>query len=678
MCAQKTAGPARKTAARVKELKETLERYNYRYHALDDPEVPDSEYDRLMLELRALETQYPELLTPDSPTQRVGAAPVAAFGAVKHSLAMLSLDNAFSEEDVRDFDRRVQERLGVKGPIRYSAEPKLDGLAISARYENGVFAQGATRGDGETGEDITQNLKTIKALPLKLRADPPPRILEVRGEVFMPFAGFERFNQEAMARGEKSFVNPRNAAAGSLRQLDPRMTAARPLDLFIYGLGMVDGGDLPTLHSETLQTLRRWGFKINPQSRVVDGADGCLHYYQEMGVQRPKLPYQIDGVVYKVDDLELQRQLGFVSRAPRWAVAHKFPAEEALTTVRDIEFQVGRTGALTPVARLEPVFVGGVTVSNATLHNMDELTRKDVRVGDTVVIRRAGDVIPEVARVLPERRIAGATLVSLPRVCPVCGSPVVREADQAVARCTGGRGCAAQRKEEIKHFASRRALDIQGLGDKLVEQLVDRDWVRTPPDLFALQAEQLAGLERMGDKSAQKLQSAIVAAKHTSLPRFLYALGIRDVGEATALALAQHFKDIAALRRAGQDEIQRVPDVGPVVAEQVAKYFLDPDNALIVDRLLAGGITWPAPAPVSSDAQLSGKTFVLTGTLEALTREAAEEAIGQLGGKVSGSVSKKTSYVVAGADAGSKLKKAQQLGIEVLDEAAFLKLLKKK
>ena len=550
MCAQKTAGPAKESAARVEELKETLERYNHRYHALDDPEVPDSEYDRLMLELRALETQNPELLTPDSPTQRVGAAPVAAFGAVKHRLAMLSLDNAFSAEDVRDFDRRVQERLGATGSVRYSAEPKLDGLAISARYENGVFVQGATRGDGETGEDITQNLRTIKALPLKLRAGRPPRILEVRGEVFMPFAGFERFNREAIARGEKSYVNPRNAAAGSLRQLDPGMTAARPLDLFIYGLGVVEGGDLPTLHSETLQTLRRWGFKINPQSRLVDGADGCLHYYQELGARRLTLPYQIDGVVYKVDDLELQRKLGFVSRAPRWAVAHKFPAEEALTTVRDIQFQVGRTGALTPVARLEPVFVGGVTVSNATLHNMDELTRKDVRVGDTVVIRRAGDVIPEVARVLPERRIAGATLVSLPRVCPVCGSPVVREADQAVARCTGGRVCAAQRKEEIKHFASRRALDIQGLGDKLVEQLVDRDWVRTPADLFALQAEQLAGLERMGDKSAQKLQSAIAAAKHTSLPRFLYALGIRDVGEATALALAQHFKDIAALRRA--------------------------------------------------------------------------------------------------------------------------------
>jgi DNA ligase (NAD+) len=678
MCAQKTAAPAKTVAARVAKLKETLERYNYRYHALDDPEVPDAEYDRLMLELRALETQYPQLLTADSPTQRVGAAPVAAFGAVKHRLAMLSLDNAFSEEDVRDFDRRVRERLGRETPVRYSAEPKLDGLAISARYENGVFVQGATRGDGETGEDITQNLRTIKALPLRLRADRPPRVLEVRGEVFMPLAGFARFNQEAIARGEKSFVNPRNAAAGSLRQLDPRMTAARPLDLFIYGLGIVEGGKLPALHSETLQALRHWGFKINPQSRVVEGADGCLKFYAELGALRPALTYQIDGVVYKVDDLELQQKLGFVSRAPRWAVAHKFPAEEALTIVRGIEFQVGRTGALTPVARLEPAFVGGVTVSNATLHNMDELTRKDVRVGDTVVIRRAGDVIPEVARVLPERRVAGAAPVSLPSVCPVCGSPVVREADQAVARCTGGRTCAAQRKEEIKHFASRRALDIQGLGDKLVEQLVDRDWVRTPADLFTLQAEQLSGLERMGEKSARKLQSAIVAAKHTSLPRFLYALGMRDVGEATALALAQHFTDITALRSASQEEIQRVPDVGPVVAENVAKYFRDPDNAGIVDRLLAGGITWPAPSPISHRDELGGKTFVLTGTLEALTREAAEEAVVQLGGKVSGSVSKKTHYVVAGADAGSKLQKARQLGIAVLDEAAFLELLKKK
>jgi DNA ligase (NAD+) len=678
MCAQKAAGPAKNAATRAAKLRELLDRYNYRYHALDDPEVPDAEYDRLMLELRALETSHPELLTPDSPTQRVGATPVAAFGAVKHRLAMLSLDNAFSDEEVRDFDRRIRERLDRQAPILYSAEPKLDGLAISARYEKGVYVQGATRGDGETGEDITQNLKTIKALPMKLRADRPPPVLEVRGEVFMPLAGFERFNREAVARGEKSFINPRNAAAGSLRQLDPRMTAARPLDLFIYGLGIVEGGELPTRHSAILQALRHWGFKICPQSRVVEAAEGCLDYYREMGALRAKLPYQIDGVVYKVDDLELQRQLGFVSRAPRWAIAHKFPAEEALTTVRDIEFQVGRTGALTPVARLEPVFVGGVTVSNATLHNMDELTRKDVRVGDTVVIRRAGDVIPEVVKVLPERRVAGAAPVTLPSRCPVCGSPVVREADQAVARCTGRLICPAQRKEEIKHFASRRALDIQGLGDKLVEQLVDRDWVRTPADLFDLRTEQLATLERMAEKSAQKLHAAILASKHTTLPRFLYALGMRDVGESTALALAQHFGDIAALRRAGEDEIQRVPDVGPVVAKNVAAYFRDPGNAAVVDRLLAAGITWPPTTPsIGVQSELTGKTFVLTGTLEALTREAAAEAIVRLGGKVSGSVSKKTQYVVAGADAGSKLKKAEQLGIAVLDEAAFLKLLKK-
>ena len=681
MCSRKAAGLPGKTAARIVELRETLERYNYRYHALDDPEVPDAEYDRLMLELRTLETEHPELLTRDSPTQRVGAAPVAAFGAVKHRLPMLSLDNAFSEADVRDFDRRNRERLAERlvdaVPIRYAAEPKLDGLAISARYENGVFAQGATRGDGETGEDVTQNLRTIKALPLKLRGERPPRVLEVRGEVFMPLAGFERFNKEALARGEKSYVNPRNAAAGSLRQLDARMTAARPLDLFIYGTGIVEGGELPTQHNATLQALRRFGFKVCPQSRVVDGIDGCLEYYRELGALRAKLPYQIDGVVYKVDDLELQRQLGYVSRAPRWAIAHKFPAEEALTTVRAIEFQVGRTGALTPVARLEPVFVGGVTVGNATLHNMDELTRKDVRVGDTVVIRRAGDVIPEVVRVLPERRVAGATPVILPTACPVCGSPVVREAEQAVARCTGGRLCAAQRKEEIKHFASRRAMDIQGLGEKLIDQLVDREWVRTPADLFALQAAQLSTLERMGDKSAEKLQSAILASKHTSLPRFLYALGIRDVGEATALALARHFGNITALRHAEAEAVQRVPDVGPVVAKNVAAYFRDSDNAAIVDRLLAAGVTWPAPAPVEAHAEFAGKTFVLTGTLEALTREAAEKAIAQAGGKVSGSVSKRTNYVVAGADAGSKLKKAQQLGITVLDEAAFLDLLKK-
>jgi DNA ligase (NAD+) len=668
----------KKAATRAAQLRELLDRYNYRYHALDDPEVPDAEYDRLMVELRDIETQYPQLLVKDSPTQRVGAAPVAAFGTIRHRIAMLSLDNAFSEEEVRDFDRRIRERLESEKAIRYSAEPKLDGLAFSALYEKGSFVQGATRGDGETGEDITANLRTIKALPLKLQnAAQAPRILEVRGEVFMPLAGFERFNKEAIARGEKPYVNPRNAAAGSLRQLDARMTAARPLDLFIYGIGYVDGGKLPTHHGELLQRLRHWGFKICPQSKVVDSIDGCLEFYRDIGAARSKLTYQIDGVVYKVDDMELQRQLGFVSRAPRWAIAHKFPAEEALTTVREIEFQVGRTGALTPVARLEPVFVGGVTVSNATLHNMDELTRKDVRVGDTVVIRRAGDVIPEVVRVQLERREGKVPLVKLPKVCPVCGSPVVREEDQAVARCTGGRICAAQRRGEIEHFASRRAMDIQGLGDKLVDQLVERDWVKTPADLFDLKVEQLADLERMADKSAQKLHAAIAAAKTTTLPRFLYALGIRDVGEATALALAQHFADVRALWAASAEEIQQVPDVGPVVGGNVAAYFANPDNRDVVKRLLASGITWPALDKRNASAEFEGKTFVLTGSLTSMTRDEAQEAVTLRGGKVSGSVSKKTHYVVAGSEAGSKLKKAEELGVTVLDEKAFLKLLKR-
>ena len=666
----------RQAARRAAELRELLDRYNYRYHALDDPEVPDAEYDRLMVELRAIEAKYPRLLVENSPTQRVGAAPVAAFGAIRHRIAMLSLDNAFSEDDVRGFDRRIHERLEDERAIRYSAEPKLDGLAISAMFEKGVYVQGATRGDGETGEDITQNLRTIAGLPLKLRTTDAPRMLEVRGEVFMPRAGFERFNKESIARGEKPYVNPRNAAAGSLRQLDPRMTAARPLDVFMYGIGYVEDGDLPTQQGELLKRLRQWGFKICPQSRVVESIDGCLEYYREMAAARATLPYQIDGVVYKVDDFGLQRRLGFISRAPRWAVAHKFPAEEALTTVREIGFQIGRTGALTPVARLEPVFVGGVTVSNATLHNMDELTRKDVRVGDTVVIRRAGDVIPEVVRVLPERRIAGATLVELPAKCPVCGSPVVRETDQAIARCSGGRFCAAQRREEINHFASRRAMDIQGLGDKLVDQLVERDWVRSPADLFDLSATKLETLDRMGEKSAEKLQAAIAAAKRTTLARFLYALGIRDVGEATALGLAQHFGDFAALRRASAEEIQAVPDVGPVVAANVAAYFADRENQAIVDRLLATGISWPAQVKRAAGGGLAGRTFVLTGTLEKMTRDAAQEAITQRGGKVSSSVSKKTDFVVAGSDAGSKLTKARAMGIAVLDEKAFLELLK--
>jgi DNA ligase (NAD+) len=676
MARSEADGAKRAAEKRAAELRELLDRYNYRYHALDDPEVSDAEYDRLLVELRDIEARYPDLTTPDSPTQRVGAVPVAAFGAVRHRIPMLSLDNAFSEEEVRDFDRRVRERAAPQSVVRYSAEPKLDGLAISARYESGTFVQGATRGDGETGEDITQNLRTIKALPLKLRGPHLPRVLEVRGEVFMPLAGFERFNREALARGEKTLVNPRNAAAGSLRQLDPRMTAARPLDLFIYGVGYVEGGEMPGHHSEMLKMLRGFGFKVCPQTRVVESVEGCLAYFRDIGAARATLPYQIDGVVYKVDDIELQRQLGFVSRAPRWAIAHKFPAEEALSTVLGIEFQVGRTGALTPVARLAPTFVGGVTVSNATLHNIDELSRKDVRLGDTVIIRRAGDVIPEVARVLLERRIAGAQPVELPARCPVCGSPVVRESDQAVARCSGGRTCPAQRKEEIKHFASRRALDIQGLGDKLVEQLVDRDWVKTPADLFELETAQLETLERMGEKSAQKIHTAVQAAKRTTLPRFLYALGIRDVGEATALALAQHFGDARALAQASVEEIQRVQDVGPIVAGSIRAYFDNAENRRLLERLLASGIEWPPVERPESSGKVAGKTFVITGTLEQMSRDAAREAILKRGGKVTGSVSKKTDYLVAGADPGSKLDKAHQLGVEMLDEAAFLALLK--
>lgn len=667
----------RPAAERAAELRELLDRYNHRYHALDDPEVPDAEYDRLLAELKRLEADHPALGRADSPTLKVGAEPLAAFGAVHHRVAMLSLDNGFSDEEVRDFDRRVRERLNTEGPIRYSAEPKLDGLAFSATFEDGVYVQGATRGDGETGEDITQNLTTIAALPQKLRGTGHPRLLDVRGEVFMPVAGFERFNSEAVARGEKPYVNPRNAAAGSLRQLDARMTAARPLDLFIYGVGYVEGraDALPARHSELLRRLSEWGFKICPQVRVVESIEGCLEVFHELGRLRATLPYQIDGVVYKVDDLEQQRRLGFISRAPRWALAHKFPAEEALTTVLNIEFQIGRTGALTPVARLESVFVGGVTVSNATLHNMDELTRKDVRVRDTVVIRRAGDVIPEVVRVLPERRVPPLeSLVELPARCPVCGSPVVREATQAVARCSGGRRCRAQRREELIHFASRRALDIQGLGEKLVEQLVERDWVTSPADLFELTVERLADLERMGEKSAQKLAAAIAASKRTTLPRFLYALGIRDVGEATAANLALHGGDLAALRRALPEQIQAVPDVGPVVAANVTAWFADPENAAIVDRLLASGVTWPDVVKPAGGS-LTGKVFVLTGTLARMTRDAAAEAIATRGGKVSGSVSKKTDYVVAGAESGSKLTKAQALGVAILDEDAFLELL---
>lgn len=663
-------------AERARELRAQLDHHNYQYHVLDAPEVSDAEFDRLLHELKALEEQYPDLITPDSPTQRVGGTPVSGLAAVVHTTPMLSLENAFTEEDLINFDRRVRERLDDVASVEYAAEPKLDGLAVSFRYEAGRLVQAATRGDGTRGEDVTHNVRTIKAVPVSLRGS-PPELLEVRGEVFMTIAGFKAMNERALAAGEKVFVNPRNAAAGSLRQLDPRLTGSRPLDVFFYSVGETRGWKLPAKHSESLEHLREWGLKISPLVRVVEGAEGCLAYYRDVGEQRAKLKYEIDGVVYKVNRLALQRELGFVARAPRWAIAHKFPAHEENTIIRGVEFQVGRTGALTPVARLEPVFVGGVTVSNATLHNMDEVRRKDVRIGDTVVIRRAGDVIPEIVKVIVERRPASARMVELPAKCPVCGSDVEQVEGEAVARCSGGLFCAAQRKEALRHFASRRALDIEGLGSKIIDQLVDSGQVHTPADLYRLTLDQLANLERMAEKSAANLLAALEGSKTTTLARFLYALGIRDVGEATAAALAAHFGTIEALQDATEETIQEVPDVGPVVAAHVWHFFQQAQNRAVIDELRKRGVNWPAQArrATATEGVLSGKTFVLTGTLDSMSRDQASDRITALGGKVSGSVSKKTTYVVAGAEAGSKLQKAQELGVEVLDEQGLLKLL---
>ena len=662
---------------RAAELRRLIDRYNHRYYALDDPEVPDAEYDQRLRELQALEARYPALVTADSPTQRVGTSPVAAFAEVRHRRPMLSLDNAFSDEEVRDFDRRVRGRLGTVPAVAYSVEPKLDGLAVNATYEDGVYTRAATRGDGEKGEDITANLRTIRSLPLRLRTRAPPRLLEVRGEVYMPLAGFRRLNEQAAARGEKTFVNPRNAAAGALRQLDPAVSASRPLDFFVYGIGDVEGEALAERQGELLETLRRFGFRICPHTRVVASIDDCLRYFQEIGVERHRLPFQIDGVVYKIDEFALQRRLGFVARAPRWAIAHKFPAEEAMTTVRGIEFQVGRTGALTPVARLAPIHVGGVTVSNATLHNIDELHRKDVRIGDTVVVRRAGDVIPEVVSVIQEKRPDTVRPFVMPAHCPVCGSHIVRLADEAVARCSGGLFCPAQRKQALLHFAGRRAMDIEGLGDKLVEQLVDSGLVHTPADIYKLGMASLVNLERMAEKSASNILAAIERSKHTRLERFIYGLGIRNVGEATAKDLARYFGTLEALMRADEAQLIAVPDVGPIVAQSIVQFFAEPHNTEVVAELRAAGVTWPEGEGRQATLQsaLTGKTFVLTGTLPHLSRDEAKAKIEALGGKVSGSVSKKTDYVVAGADAGSKLSRAQELGVALLDEEGLLKLL---
>jgi len=668
--------PDKATRARAQALREQIEHHNYQYYVLDQPEIPDAEYDRLFRELQGLEARYPELISPESPTRRIGGAPLEAFEEVEHRIPMLSLDNALSPEAMVEFDRRVRERLKRDSDMTYAAEPKLDGLAISLRYEQGRLVQAATRGDGRRGENVTQNVRTIAAVPLHLRGTDWPPLLEVRGEIFMPKKGFAALNERQRARGEKTFANPRNAAAGSLRQLDPKITAQRPQSMFCYGLGEVEGHAMSDSHSGSMALLKGWGLPISPELRVVTGVAACSAYYEDIGARRARLAYDIDGVVFKVDSVADQQALGFVSRAPRWAIAQKFPAEEELTQVEAVEFQVGRTGAVTPVARLTPVFVGGVTVSNATLHNMDEIERKDVRVGDTVFVRRAGDVIPEVVRVLPERRPKGARAVKLPAHCPVCGSDIERVEGEAVARCSGGLYCAAQRKEAVKHFASRRAMDIEGLGDKLIEQLIDQQLIRDPSDLFSLSVDTLAGLERMGDKSARNLIEALDKARRTTLPRFLYALGIREVGEATAQALAREFGSLEAIRTADEEALQQTPDVGPVVARHVHTFFRQPHNRQVIDKLQAAGVEWPEsePAPSPEVLPLAGKTFVLTGALSE-PRERVKERLQTLGAKVAGSVSTKTDYVVAGDEAGSKLRKAQDLGIEVLDEAGLARLI---
>ncbi|BEH14802.1 NAD-dependent DNA ligase LigA [Marinobacter shengliensis] len=661
---------------RVEQLRAALDDHNYYYYVLDDPRIPDAEYDRLFRELQTLEADYPELATDNSPTRRVGSAAETSFEEITHRLPMLSLDNAFSDDELRDFDRRVRDRLATEDPVEYVCEPKLDGLAVSLHYEQGVLTRAATRGDGYTGEDITANIRTIPSVPLTLRGDDYPDLVEVRGEVYMPKAGFEQLNRRLAEQGEKPFVNPRNAAAGSLRQKKSTVTAKRPLELCAYSMAVTDESLLPETHWESLQRVRGWGFRINPEMRKAKGVEACLEAYQELMAKRDTLPYEIDGIVFKVNRLDLQQQLGFVSRAPRWAIAHKFPAQEELTVIEDVEFQVGRTGAVTPVARLKPVFVGGVTVSNATLHNMDEIRRLDVHIGDTVFIRRAGDVIPQVVKVVPEKRPKGAAEVVLPSQCPVCDSDIVQIEGEAVARCSGGLYCPAQRKEAIRHYASRKAMDIEGLGDRLIEVLVDEGMVNTVADLYRLTKFQLSSLDRMGDKSAGNLVAAIDRARKPVLWRFLYALGIREVGEATAKSLASHFGTLEAISAADDEALQAVPDVGPIVAGHIRSFFDQPHNQETLQALKDTGVSWQEEQVVPAEAKpLAGETWVLTGTLSQMTRDQAKEKLEKLGAKVAGSVSKKTACVVAGEAAGSKLTKAEQLGVPVLDEEGLLALL---
>ena len=669
----------KKIKQHAQELRAEIELHNYRYYVLDNPTIPDAEYDKLLRELQQIEQDHPQLITADSPAQRVGAVPLKAFSQITHKIPMLSLNNAFDDAEVEAFDRRVCEGLSVDS-VEYAVEPKFDGLAVSLRYEDGMLRTGATRGDGYTGEDITSNLKTIKSIPLSLPVRTPPSLLEVRGEVLMLKADFLALNQRQLAKGEKEFANPRNAAAGSLRQLDPGITATRRLTFFAYGIGEYQNTHMPQdKHSQVMAYLAALHFPVAKECTVVTGLQELLAYYQAIGAQRESLPYDIDGVVYKVNALQQQEQLGFVSRAPRFAIAHKFPAQEAVTQLLDIDVQVGRTGALTPVARLKPVFVGGVTVTNATLHNADEIERKDVRIGDTVIVRRAGDVIPEVVSVILDKRPVDAQVFAMPAHCPVCGAKAVRLPGEAVSRCTGGLFCPAQRKQAILHFASRRAMDIEGLGDKLADQMVDNAIVRTPADLYKLGLTALANLERMADKSANNILSAIEKSKQTTLARFIYALGIRNVGEATAKELAAHLGSLDRLIEADNERLQQIPDIGPVVAQSIVDFFAEQHNCEVIEQLRASGVHWDEhagePELSSAAAPLQGKTFVLTGTLPNMSREEAKESIESLGGKVTGSVSKKTDYVVVGADPGSKYDKALSLGITILDEAELQALL---
>jgi DNA ligase (NAD+) len=657
----------KKIEAQAANLRHLINEHNYSYYVVDDPRVSDGEYDLLLRELQDLEAKYPDLVTADSPSQRVGATPLDAFAEVVHSVPMLSLNNAFNSQEVEYFAKDLTN-------VEFFAELKFDGLAVSLRYEDGLLVSAATRGDGYTGEDVTANAKTIKTIPLRLRGENYPSVLEVRGEVFMPKAYFDKLNEKQAAKGEKIFANPRNAAAGSLRQLKSRVTAQRPLSFFSYAVGVVEGVELPKRHSDILELLQLWGLPVSLDSQLVTGVAGCLKYYEAILKLRDNLAFDIDGVVYKINDLNLQQQLGYVSRAPRWAIAHKFPAQEAITQINDIDIQVGRTGALTPVARLNPVEVAGVTVTNATLHNQDEMKRKDVRIGDTVVISRAGDVIPAVMRVIFEKRSKNSEEFVFPKQCPVCGADVIRVADEAVARCSGGLFCAAQRKQALKHFASRRTMDIEGLGDKLVEQLIDKDLVIKLVDLYRLTVEQLASLERMGKKSAKNIIAALEKSKSTTLARFIYAIGIREVGESTANTLAQHFT-IEALMAATKQELQNIPDIGPIVAQHIVKFFQQADNINSIEELQTIGINWPKKSNTTINKSLAEEVFVLTGTLSQMTRTEAKTQLEKLGAKVTNSVSKKTTCLVAGEKAGSKLTKAEALGIKIINEADLINLL---